>query len=238
MGRLPVLLYLHGGGFVSGSIEFYDTPLRKLAKETGWAIASVDYRLAPEHPFPAGLDDCYAALSYIVAEQASLNLDASRIVVAGDSAGGLLSVATALMARDQGKPALAGVICLYPNTDLRDDSGYPSKAEHDGKVFSLHEYAQLMGLYLPGVDRRQPYVSPVLAEDLTGLPPSLIITCGCDPLRDEGEALGKRLRASGIATETVRLEGMLHGLLSMLPLMPVAGERLLRLINSFLQKLP
>jgi acetyl esterase len=237
VGRLPVLLYLHGGGFVSGSIKAYDIPARTLAKETDWAVASVEYRLAPEHPYPAGLDDCYAALCHLVSEEATLNLDASRIVIIGDSAGGLLSAATALMARDRGNASLVGMICLYPNIDLRDDSGYASKAEHDGKIFSLHEFAQVMGLYLPGVDRRQGYVSPVLAEDLTGLPPSLIITCGCDPLRDEGEAFGDRLREAGVAAETVRLDGVVHGVLSMLPSVPLAGQRLLGLVKSFLARL-
>jgi acetyl esterase len=233
-GVLPVLLYLHGGGFVCGSIGSHDVPLRTLAQETGWAVAAVDYRLAPEHPYPAGLEDCYAALSHIAGAADALALDAARIVVGGDSAGGLLAAATSLMARDRGGPALAGMILLYPNTDLRDDSGYPSKTEHDGKIFSLVDFRRMMGLYLPGVDRRHPYVSPVLADDLRGLPRSLTVVCECDPLHDEGMLWADRLRDAGTAAETVRLDGMVHGLLSFLPLAPVAGRRILESVRAFL----
>ena len=236
-GHLPAILYLHGGGFVAGSLESYDLPLRTFARETGWVIVSVDYRLAPEHPYPVGAEDCYAALRYLAAEAASLEIDPARIVVAGDSAGGLLAATTALRARDRNGPSLAGMICLYPNTDLSLDASYPSRTDHDGKIVNLSEFARLMMLYLEGTDRRQPYVSPVMAADLGRLPPGLVITCGSDPLRDEGLAFGRRLGEAGSPSETVHLEGALHGVLSMLPLMPGAGARMFLAIRTFLDRI-
>jgi acetyl esterase len=237
-GVLPAVLYLHGGGFTCLSIDDYDVALRRLANETGWAIVAVEYRLSPEHPYPAGLEDCYSALRYIAAEAGALGLEASRLVVAGDSAGGLLAAATALMARDKSGPALAGMMCLYPNTDLREDSGYPSRTSHDGKLISMSQFDQLMTLYLSNVDRTLPYVSPVLAKDLTRLPLSLVIVCECDPLFDEGVLFGERLREAGVSVEVVRLEGALHGVLSSMALIPETARTLLAAMISFLKTLP
>jgi acetyl esterase len=237
-GVLPPVLYLHGGGFTCGSIDDYDAALRRLALETGWAVVAVEYRLSPEDPYPAGLEDCYSALCHIAAEARALGLDASSLVVGGDSAGGLLAAATALMARDKSGPVLAGMICLYPNTDLREEGGYPSRTAHDGKLISMEQFNQLMTLYLPDVDRTIPYVSPLLAKDLTGLPPSLVIACECDPLYDEGMLFGERLQEAGSYVEVVGLEGALHGVLSLMVLMPETTRKLFAALKSFLKTLP
>jgi acetyl esterase len=235
---LPAVLYLHGGGFTCCSIDDYDAALRRLAQETGWAVVAVEYRLSPEHPYPAGLEDCYSALCYIAAKAGALGLEATRLVVAGDSAGGLLAAATALMARDKNGPVLAGMMCLYPNTDLREDSDYPSRTTHDGKLINMGQFDQLMTLYLSDVDRTLPYVSPVLAENLTRLPPSLVIACECDPLFDEGVLFGERLRKAGVVCEVVRLEGALHGVVSLMAFMPDTARTLLASLISFLKTLP
>jgi acetyl esterase len=237
-GVLPVLLYFHGGGFVSGSIESYDPAFRTVAQKTGWIIAAAEYRLAPEHPYPAAPEDCYAALIHLAAQAPSLGVDPDRIVAAGDSAGGLLAVSVALMTHDRLGPALAGIACLYPNVDLRDNRAYPSMAEHDGKLINLQELAQMLSLYLPdGVDRTQPYASPALAPDLTGLPPALILTCECDPLRDEGETFARRLSAAGVILDAARLDGMVHGVLSLMGILPAGAALMMVRINRFLQSL-
>ncbi len=235
-GLLPTLLYFHGGGFVGGSLDDFDIPLRKLSQKTGWVIVAVEYRLAPEHPYPAAPEDCYAALVQLAANASSLEIDGERIVTAGDSAGGLLAASVALMTRDRRGPPLAGMICLYPNTDMRDDRSYPSMEEHDGKLLNLKELTMLFNLYLP--DRRQqqePYASPVLAPDLTGLAPALIITCECDPLCDEGEAFAGRLRGAGIPVDTLRLDGALHGVISLTEAQPSAASMMMARISSWLK---
>jgi acetyl esterase len=236
-GVLPAILFLHGGGFSTASIDDSDVAVRRLALETGWAIVAVEYRLSPEHPYPAGLEDCYAALCHIAAEAGALGLDPSHIVVAGESAGGQLAAATALMARDRSGPALAGMIGFCPNTDLRENSGYPSRTTHDGKIFSVGEFERLMTLYLPNVDRTLPYVSPALARDLTRLPPSLVIASECDPLFDEDVLFGERLREAGVSADTIRLEGALHGVLSMAPQVPETARTMFAAVTSFLKKL-
>jgi len=235
-GRLPVILYLHGGGFLAGSVQAYDPALRILAHRTGWAVAAVDYRLAPEHPYPAAPEDCFAALCHIAAQAVDLNLDRDRVVVAGDSAGGLLSVVVTLMARDRGVPAPAGLLCLYPNSDMREDRDYPSLRLHDGKAIHVAALTQLFRLYIPdAATRLEPYASPVLEPDLSGLPQALFITSGCDPLRDEGEALAARMQGAGGNATVLRLEGTLHGVLSIMTAVPAAASQMLAVITKFLR---
>ncbi len=214
-GALPGLVYFHGGGFVAGSLDTHDPALRSLAAATGAAVIAVDYRRAPEYPFPAAPEDCFATLDHVATNHARFGIDPARLVVAGDSAGGLLATVVAAMARDRGGLSLAGQICLYPNTDLRLDRSYPSMPAFDGNIVDLAELSRCITLYLSGADPAHRYASPVLAADLKGLPPALIVTCECDPLRDEGEAYADRLREAGVAVQHIRLPGMIHGALVM-----------------------
>ncbi len=211
-GPRPTALYIHGGGFIAGSLDAYDVPLRHLALRSGWQVAAIDYRLAPEHPFPAAVHDCAAALMVLLTER---DVEAGRIAVIGDSAGGCLAAVTARRARDAGLP-LALQVLLYPNTDLRrtDDlpegTAHPSRAAYDGVVVRLDELYRGLDLYCGGVDRTLPDVSPLLAPDLAGLCPALVVSAEHDPLRDEGEAYARRLREAGVPVELERMEGMIH----------------------------
>ena len=214
-GRRPTALFIHGGGFVAGSLAAYDIPLRWLALRSGWQVAAVDYRLAPEHPFPAAVHDCAAALMVLLTEP---DVEAGRLAVIGDSAGGCLAAVTARRARDAGLP-LALQVLLYPNTDLRPaaalpaGTAYPSRAEHDGVVIRMDELHRCLDLYCGATDRTLPDVSPLLAPDLAGLCPALVVTNGHDPLRDEGEAYARRLREAGVPVEAERVDGMIHSAL-------------------------
>ena len=214
-GPFPVTMFFHGGGWVIGSIASHDALCRSLASRSGAAVVSVEYRLAPEAPFPAALEDCYAATAHVAAEAAALGLDASRLGVAGDSAGGNLAAATCLLARDRGGPALCFQLLVYPVTDHA--YGLPSFTENGEGYFLTGEAMRwFSGHYLvePG-DGKDPLASPLLAEDLAGLPPALVITAEFDPLRDEGEAYGARLAEAGVRAEVQRYDGMIHGFVSM-----------------------
>jgi acetyl esterase len=243
-GVLPVLLFFYGGGFVSGGLDAYDTVLRTVANRTGWAIVAPQYRLAPEYPFPAAPEDCYAALLSLVARAPSLGLDPRRIVVTGESSGGTLTIVTGLMARDRGAPTLAGLIPIEPATDMTAhlDPGlrrlYPSLTENDGKIISLRQLAMQIELYTPNpADRANPYAVPSRAKDLSGLPPTLIITAECDPLRDEGEDFANRLRQAGVAAGSVCLKGAIHGMLANMNMLPGARAELLLRIGEFLGRI-
>ena len=213
-GPLPLLLHIHGGGAIAGSIDGHDPALRALANRTGWLVAAPAYRLAPEHRFPAQLDDSRTALTGLVAQAAALDIDASRIVVSGDSIGGTLATALAARAIAENAPALSGQILLYPNTDLRSETDYPSRRSEDGNIIDAASLERQIDLYLASPDARtDPRASPILAEDLSALPPTLLVTCENDPLRDEGEAYGRRLREAGVAVDHHRFDGMIHAFL-------------------------
>ncbi len=215
-GPLPLLLHIHGGGAIAGSIDGHDPALRALANRSGWLVAAPAYRLAPDHRFPAQLDDSWAALQGLVARAEALDIDQSRIVVSGDSIGGTLATALASRAATEGEPALKGQILLYPNTDLRHDAAYPSRQSEDGNIIDAKSLERQIDLYLASdADRTDPSVSPILADDLATLPPTLLVTCENDPLRDEGEAYGQRLRDAGVAVDHDRFDGMIHAFLQM-----------------------
>jgi acetyl esterase len=218
----PVLVWFHGGGWVLGSIQAGDHTCRALANQAGVVVVSVEYRLAPEHPYPAGRDDCYAALVWVAAYAAELGIDRDRIAVGGDSAGGNLAAAVALMVRDRGGPALRFQLLVYPVTDaLMSHRSVQENAE--GYMLTADAMKWFVELYLdPGVDPRDPYVSPIYAADVSGLPPALVITAEFDPLRDEGEAYGKRLQAAGIAAKVSRYDGMIHGFFGMTAMIDAA----------------
>jgi acetyl esterase len=217
-GPLPVLLYIHGGGWVFGNLEVAEPSCRSLANATGCIVVATQYRLAPETKFPGGVEDCYAALEWAAAHAAELGGDPDRIGITGDSAGGNLSAAVALMARDRGGPALRCQILVYPATALDLDGHMPSRQENaEGYVISAAAVKWCVGHYLAGDgDAMNPYASPLHADDHSGLPPALIVTAEFDPLRDEGEALGAKLEAAGVPVTVSRYDGQVHGFYWML----------------------
>jgi acetyl esterase len=215
-GALGALVYFHGGGFVLGSIESHDAICRQLAVDAGCAVFSVDYRLAPEHKFPAAVDDAFAATQWVREHAAKLGVDPARLAVGGDSAGGNLAAAVALLAKRHGGPALAFQLLLYPVADLRsiDTPSYLENAKgyfltRSGMVwFREHYLARLE-------DRHDPLASPLACSDLSGLPPALVITAEYDPLRDEAEALARLLQAAGVPCTLTRYDGAIHAFISM-----------------------
>lgn len=217
---LPVVVYYHGGGFVLGSVELFDQLARSLANAAGAVVISVDYRLAPAHPFPAGLSDCYAALEWAAANAGSLGGNSAELMVAGDSAGGTLAAVVAQMARDQGGPQLVAQILYYPATDL-SDARYASHENFiDGYGLSSDASRAFHEAYLgESADPRDPRVSPLYAQDFARLPPALVFTGGFDPLHDSGAAYVERLRAGGTETIWVDYPEIIHGFMSV-PLFP------------------
>jgi acetyl esterase len=211
----PVLLYFFGGGWVLGTIDTADGVSRRLANSSGALVAVAGYRLAPEHPFPAAVEDCYAAVCWVAGHAAEIGADPARLAVGGDSAGGNLAAGVALRARGGG-PALAGQILVYPNTDqLADDESM--RSADDPFLFNRHSVAWYRQHYLanPG-DAASPLASPLRAQSLGGLPPALVITAEYDPLRDQGEAYARRLAADGVQVELTRYPGMAHGFFTMI----------------------
>ena len=211
---LPALLYFFGGGWVLGTIDTADGVSRSLANSSGALVAVVGYRLAPEHPFPAAIDDCYAAVRWVAEHAQEIGADPARLAVGGDSAGGNLAAGVALRARADGL-ALAGQLLVYPNTDqLADDQSM--RAADDPFLFNRHSVAWYRRHYLasPG-DAASPLASPLRAESLAGLPPALVITAEYDPLRDQGEAYARRLADDGVPVELSRYPGMAHGFFTM-----------------------
>ncbi len=214
-GPFPLLVYFHGGGWVRGNVEVADMPCRSLANASRCLVASVEYRLAPESKFPAAAEDCYAATLWLAVHAREFDAAPTRVAVGGDSAGGNLAAAVTLMARERGGPELAYQLLIYPATDAKGD--YPSRRENsEGYFLTTGAMEYYWRHYLSGEsDADDPYASPMRAQDLSGLPPALIVTCEFDPLRDEGEAYGKRLEEAGVKVRTSRYDGMIHGFLWM-----------------------
>lgn len=216
-GPYPVTVYFHGGGWVLGSLEAYDGTCRTLCDGTDGLVVSVDYRLAPEHPFPAGFEDAYAATEWTAAHIDGLHGDPNRIALAGDSAGGNLAAAVALATRDRDGPDLATQALLYPALNHPANRQFPAYEENaEGYFLELESMRWFYDKYLDRrVDRRNPYALPLEARDLTGLAPTSVLTCEFDPLRDEGVAFVDRLAAAGVPVEHVHEDGMIHGYLSL-----------------------
>jgi acetyl esterase len=212
--QLPALVYFHGGGFVLGGLDSSDRTCRALANASGCIVISVDYRLAPEHVFPAAVDDAFAVTQYVAEHAAEFGADPALLAVGGDSAGGTLATVVALRARDARGPALAFQLLVYPWVDFLDDS--PSMREFAADHFlTADAMAWFANYYLPApIDRRQPWVSPLNAN-LAGLPPAFVLTAECDPLRDQGEAYARRLQDASVATTVKRYEGMFHPFFSL-----------------------
>ena len=212
---LPAVVYLHGGGWAVGSVETYDAVCRRLAHAAGCIVVSVDYRLAPEHKFPAGLEDAYAAAAWVVQHGADWGVDNGRVAVAGDSAGGALATVVCQMARDRSGPQFVLQLLIYPNTDYEFER--PSMIECGrGYTISVDDMHWFWGHYLNDAgDLDNPYVVPMRAESLSGLPPALIISAGYDFLRDEDEAYGRKLADDGVRATMTRYPGMIHGFFGM-----------------------
>ncbi len=219
---LGCLVYYHGGGWVLGDIEGVDTICRAVANRAGCKVISVEYRLAPEHKFPAPFDDCYAALEWVAANGASIGVDSSKLAVGGDSAGGNLAAAVALKARDAGGPALRHQLLVYPVTN--HDYGTESYSVNgDGYLLTLDMMTWFWDHYLSSAeDGRNPLASPLAAADLSGLPPAFVITAEFDPLRDEGEAYAAKLVDAGVKVSHQRFDGQIHAFWQMPGVFPAA----------------
>ncbi|KAB8060738.1 alpha/beta hydrolase fold domain-containing protein [Janthinobacterium sp. FT14W] len=219
---LPAIVFAHGGGWCLCSLDLYDNPCRALANATGCVIFSVDYRLAPEHKFPVPLNDFYSALCWVAQHGAALGIDVNRLAVGGDSAGGNLAAAAALMARDQAGPALAHQLLLYPALDFAFDT--PSYQRYaDGHSLTREAMRFCWSAYLnEPAEGAQPYAAPLRATSLKDLPPATVLVCEYDPLHDEGEAYARYLRDDGVAAQCVQLDGMIHASMHMLGLTPAA----------------
>ncbi|HVW80135.1 MAG TPA: alpha/beta hydrolase [Mycobacteriales bacterium] len=211
-GPVPTMAFFHGGGFVIGSIETHDDQARLICRDGEMVVVSVDYRLAPEHPFPAGFEDCLAATRWVAEHVADLGGDGDRILVGGDSAGGNLSAAVAQVVRETG-PRLAAQFLIYPAVDFDPDGAYPSRVENaEGYFLTAEDMLWFDAQYVPaGVDKSDPRLSPIRAADLSGLAPAVVGVAEFDPLRDEGLAYAKALADAGVEVRARRYDGMIHG---------------------------
>jgi acetyl esterase len=223
-GPFPLLVFFHGSGFVLCSLDTHDGMCRNLCAGAGCVVASVDYRLAPEHKFPAGIEDCLYATHWAAAHATELGASPMRIAVAGDSAGANMAAVTALRVRDEGGPALRGQLLLYPVTDYHTP-GTPSYEENgEGYGLTRDTMKWFWAHYLSDdSEGRHPHASPLRAPDLSGLPPALVITAEYDPLRDEGEFYAEKLRAAGVPTALTRYEGVNHGFMFWVGVVDKAG---------------
>lgn len=222
--RLAVVVFFHGGGFVLCGLDSHDRLCRALTAGSGAIVVSVDYRLAPEHPFPAAVEDARAAVAWASRNAAALGGDPARLAVAGDSAGGALAASTCLHARDRGGPDVAFQLLIYPVTDAaQDTASYRDHAE--GGFLTAAHMKWFWEQYLSDpAQAADPDASPLRADDLSGLPPACVLTAECDPLRDEGEAYAARLAEAGVPVESRRFEGAFHGFASLDHVLPVAAE--------------
>ena len=205
------VVFFHGGGWVIGSLDLYDSMCHAIANRADCIFVSVDYRMAPEHCFPAAAEDCLAATVWVSEHADELGIDRNRLAVAGDSAGGNLATAACLMARDRESVEIAYQVLIYPITDHNFDTvSYLENA--DDYFLTRQSMIWFWNQYVPNaIDRDNPYVSPLRAESLAGLPPAYVLTAEFDPLRDEAEAYAARLEQAGVATELERFDGMIHG---------------------------
>ncbi|MGZ5872916.1 MAG: alpha/beta hydrolase [Bradyrhizobium sp.] len=214
-GLAPCLVFFHGGGWVIGDLDTHDVACRKLADEGQLIVISVDYRRAPEHKFPAAVDDAIAATTWIAAHANELGIDAARLLVGGDSAGGNLAAVVAISARDGNGPAISGQVLIYPATDFA--MTHPSHSEPETSILLTHSVIRwFRDHYLNGAaDVHDWRASPARAETLIGLPPAYVLTAGADPLRDEGDEYARRLKEAGVAVTHRSFPGQFHGFFTM-----------------------
>jgi len=229
-GAGPMVLLIHGGGWALGSIETHDAIARAIAAGTDATVVSVDYRLAPEHPFPAGFNDCVAALAWCDMQR----FPGQSLVVMGDSAGANLTAALTLHARDNQGPRMDAQILIYPCVDLTTSPPYVSRTQYGGGEYFLgqQDIDWLRGMYLAdAADTGNPFVSPMLAENLGGLPQALIVTAGYDPLCGEGLAYHRRLSDAGVPSSNLHFGGAIHGFLSFAGALSSGRDALARIID-------
>ena len=214
-GLAPCLVFFHGGGWVIGDLDTHDVVCRKLADEGQLIVISIDYRRAPEHKFPAAVDDAIAATAWIATHAKEFGIDASRLVVGGDSAGGNLATVVAIAARDGNGPAISGQVLIYPATDFT--MAHPSHSEPETSILLTHSVIRwFRDHYLNGTaDVHDWRASPALARTLVGLPPAYVLTAGADPLRDEGDDYARRLEQAGVAVTHRTFPGQFHGFFTM-----------------------
>jgi acetyl esterase len=223
-GELACYVYIHGGGWWLGNIDLYDGSCRAMADHLGCVVASVGYRLAPEHTFPTAAEDCYAALRWVAMNADVLGIDASRIAVGGGSAGGNLAAVVALMARDRGGPSLRAQVLDIPATDLMMKSA-SIEQNANGYLLTKAAMEECRSHYAPDpTDWTNPYASPLHASDHSNLPPACVTTCEYDPLRDEGEQYAMKLVAAGVPVTMQRALGHIHGSHHMVKLMPESAR--------------
>jgi acetyl esterase len=233
-GATGGLVYYHGGGWVIGDLDSHDSLCRQFCSGAGVVVVSVDYRLAPEHPFPAASDDAWAALQWVVGNAGEVGIDADRLAVGGDSAGGNLAALMAIRARDEGGPDLRLQVLVYPATDLV--MGHPSITDNGEGYFLTHESMLWFSGHYLGTGRERgdptsPVVSPLRAERLSGVAPARVVTAEFDPLRDEGDAYAARLADEGVEVEHDTNPGMIHGFFQMGPMAPSANAAVERAID-------
>jgi len=233
--RLPIIIYSHGGSWISGNLDTHDNVCRKLSQNTKAIVISVDYRLAPENPFPAGLNDVYNVLQWTYKNAKNINGDESHIAIAGDSAGGNLSAAVSLMSKEKNSAHITCQVLIYPSTNIYElNSASWSNFSNDFNI-SKEEMEKYISLYVPQKeDRKNPHASPLLANEFNQLPDTLVITAEIDPLRDEGEAYGNKLKEAGIQSKVIRFNGVTHGFITMDKITDKADEALNK-ISSYLK---
>jgi acetyl esterase/lipase len=219
-----VVLFMHGGGWIGGSLDAFNEPCAALAHNTGALVVSPEYRLAPEHPFPAAVEDTLAALRWVADNIATYGGDPERIAVGGESAGANLAAVAAQQARDEGGPRLTAQVLVAPVTDPLAETASRKLFAH-GPLLSMELCARMGAMYVTDpAELTSPLIAPARAADLSGLPPALVLTMGVDPLRDEGEDYARALAAAGVPAESRRFEGLVHTTLSMSGSIPRAAE--------------
>jgi acetyl esterase len=229
----PVLVYFHGGGWVVCNLDTHDVVCSAISHRAGAVVVAVDYRLAPEHKFPAAVIDCYAATLWVAANAGKFGIDPTRISVGGDSAGGNLAAVVSLKSRDENGPAIALQVMVYPVTDLSSFATQSYREFGEDHYLTKKEMEWFRDHYLRSMDdARDPHASPLLSKDLTRLPPALIITAECDPLCDEGEAYGKRLSDAGVAVTYTCYPGMIHPFFSLSGVIPQAFDALQQVADA------
>lgn len=235
-GNFPIIIYSHGGFWIEGNRDTCDNVCRKLSQNTKAIVISVDYRLAPENPFPAGLNNVYNILQWTYKNAKSINGDEKNIAVVGDSAGGNLSAAVSLMSRDKNGPPIVCQVLIYPSTNIFELKTKSWSYFANKFNISVEDMEKYISLYAPREeDRKNPYASPLLSKDFSKLPDTLVITAEIDPLRDEGEYYGEKLKESGVQVDISRYEGIIHGFITMDKITNKADDALNE-ISLFLQK--
>lgn len=234
--KLPIVIYSHGGFWIGGNLDTHDSICRKLSQNTKAIVISVDYRLAPENPFPAAVNDVYNILQWAFINAGSINGDEKHIAIAGDSSGGNLSAATSMMSRDKNGPHIACQVLIYPSTNIFELNSNSWSYFSNFFNISKGDMEQYTSIYVPRKEeRKSPYASPLLANDFSKLPDTLVITAEIDPLRDEGEAYAKKLKEAGVQTNVTRYKGVIHGFITMNKLTNKSDEALNQ-ISLYLQK--